>query len=515
MSQPKAVLALDQGTTSSRAIVFDRKGTVLGAAQREFPQHFPRPGWVEHDPEDIWASQLAAAREALEAARLDARELAAVGIANQRETALLWDAETGEALGNAIVWQCRRTAERCEELRREGLEDLVRANTGLRLDPYFSATKFEWLMAARPDARALLQRGRLRAGTVDSFLAWRLTGGRRHVTDFTNASRTMLLDLCTLDWNSELLRVFGVPREILADPVPSAGVVGLTDPEWLGAAVPLAGIAGDQQAALFGQGCFDRGETKNTYGTGCFLLMNVGQRPVPSRSGLIATVAWGLGPGRENVSYALEGSVFSAGAAVQWLRDGLGIIESASEIADLAAAVADNGGLYFVPALTGLGAPFWDPDARGLIIGITRGSTKAHLARAVEEAVCCQTRAVLEAMKLDAGTSPLLLKVDGGAARDDFLLRLQADLLAIPVVRHRLLETTAFGAAALAGIAVDFWSLDDVAELAEEDTTFHPRMRDEDREGLYWEWMRAAGRAEGWAARHVRIEETAELRRST
>jgi glycerol kinase len=494
-------MALDQGTTSSRAIVFDSEGAILGAAQREFPQRFPQPGWVEHDPEDIWSTQLAAAREALAAAGLEAGQLAAVGIANQRETALLWDAGTGKTLGNAIVWQCRRTAERCEQLRRDGFETMVRQKTGLRLDPYFSATKFEWLLAAHPEARSLLREGRLKAGTIDSFLVWRLTGGRRHVTDFTNASRTMLLNLHSLDWDDELLQLFGIPREALADLVPSAGVIDCTDPEWLGTAVPIAGLAGDQQAALFGQACFELGDTKNTYGTGCFLLMNVGEQPVLSRSDLIATVAWGLGPGRENVRYALEGSVFAAGAAVQWLRDGLGIIKSSDEVGGLAATVPDNGGLYFVPALTGLGAPFWDADARGLVIGITRGTTKAHLARAAEEAICCQTRAVLEAMRVDSGASPPLLKVDGGAAGDQFLLQLQADLLGIPVRRHRLLESTAFGAAALAGIAVGFWSLDDVARLAGQEQTYHPRMSESDRDRLYGEWMRAAERSLGWARR--------------
>ncbi len=479
--------------------MFDCRGTILGAAQREFPQHFPQPGWVEHDPEDIWSTQLEAARDALAASGLEAGQLAAVGIANQRETALLWDAETGRPLGNAIVWQCRRTAERCEQLRREGVETTIRQKTGLRLDPYFSATKFEWLMSAYPESRSLLRKGRLRIGTIDSFLVWRLTGGRRHVTDFTNASRTMLLDLRSLEWDDELLQLFGIPREALPDPVASAGVVGLTDPEWLGAAVPLAGLAGDQQAALFGQACFDRGDTKCTYGTGCFLLMNVGGQPIFSQTNMIATVAWGLGAGRLKVSYALEGSVFTAGAAVQWLRDGLEIIESSADIGPLAASVPDNAGVYFVPALTGLGAPFWDAGARGLVIGITRGTSRAHLARAAEEAICCQIRAVLEAMKADSGFAPPLLKVDGGAAADKFLLQLQADLLGIPVRRHRLVESTAFGAAALAGVAVGYWSLDDVARLAGHEETYHPRMNAWERDGLQENWMRAAQRSLGWA----------------
>jgi glycerol kinase len=453
---------------------------------------------VEHDPEDIWSTQMDAAREALAASGLRAEQLAAVGVANQRETVLLWDTETGNALGHAIVWQCRRTTERCEALRQAGYESMIRGKTGLRLDPYFSASKVEWLLKAHPEAAPLLREGRLRAGTIDSFLVWRLTGGNRHVTDFTNASRTMLFNLETLDWDPELLRLFGVPREILADPVPSAGLVGVTEPSWLGAPVPITGLAGDQQAALFAQACFAPGDVKNTYGTGCFLLMNAGDRPLPSRNNLLATVAWGLGPGRERVTYALEGSVFAAGAAVQWLRDGLGIIQASPEVQTLAATVPDNGGIYFVPALTGLGAPFWDPDARGMLIGITRGTTRGHVARATEEAIGCQTRAVVEAMEADCGTATPALKVDGGAARDDLLMQLQADLLGIPVCRHRLLESTAFGAAALAGVAVGFWSLDDVAKLGRAEETFEPRMSSVDRDRLYTEWSRAAGRSLGW-----------------
>jgi glycerol kinase len=499
--EPVALMALDQGTTSSRALVFDRGGRMLGSSQREFAQHFPHAGWVEHDPEDIWSTQIDTAREALAASGLRADQLAAIGVANQRETVLLWDAKTGSALGNAIVWQCRRTAERCETLRRAGYEATIKGKTGLRLDPYFSATKLEWLLKARPEASRLLQQGRLRAGTIDSFLIWRLTGSSRHVTDFTNASRTMLFNLETLDWDPELLRLFGVPREILADPVPSAGPVGVVEPSWLGAPVPIAGLAGDQQAALFAQACFAKGEVKNTYGTGCFLLMNVGDRPLPSHNDLLTTIAWGLGPGRERIAYALEGSVFTAGAAVQWLRDGLGIIRSSSDVQSLAATVPNNGGVYFVPALTGLGAPFWDPDARGMLIGITRGTTGAHVARATEEAIACQTRAVVEAMRADSGTVTPALKVDGGAARDNLLMQLQADLLGIPVRRHRLLESTAFGAAALAGVAVGFWSLDDVAELGGDDETFEPHMDRVERDRLYAEWSRAAGRSLGWIQR--------------
>jgi len=494
-SGPRAVLALDQGTTSSRAIVFGHDGEVLGTAQETFPQHYPEPGWVEHDPEDIWETQLRSCRAALEQAGVEAEELAAIGIANQRETVLLWDAETGHSLGNAIVWQCRRTADRCTELQRAGLEPTVQARTGLRIDPYFSATKIEWLLANREGAAELLSAGRLRAGTIDSFLVWRLTGGRHHVTDGSNASRTMLLDLHTLEWADDLLDLFGVPREILPRVCPSSALVGLTDPAWLGAAVPIAGIAGDQQAALFGQAALQPGDCKNTYGTGCFLLMNVGSRPIPPEQGLLSTVAWSLGA----VTYALEGSVFMAGGAVQWLRDNLGIIHSSADVGPLAAQAPDNGGVYFVPALTGLGTPYWDPYARGLLIGLTRGSRREHLARATEEAICFQTKAVLDAMQETSGARIAALRVDGGAAGDDILLQLQADIVGIPVIRPRILETTALGAAALAGRAVGFWSETDIARLAGTDRIFQPSMGTGERERLYREWRRAAERALGWA----------------
>jgi glycerol kinase len=418
-SEPKAVMALDQGTTSSRAIVFAHDGRILGVAQESFPQHYPQPGWVEHDPEDIWQTQLRSCRTALELAEVNAQDLAAIGIANQRETVLLWDAETGASLGNAIVWQCRRTADRCAQLRGDGLEPTIQARTGLRIDPYFSATKIEWLLANREEAGRLLAEGRLRAGTIDSFLVWRLTGARRHVTDCSNASRTMLLDLHSLDWADDLLDLFGIPREILPQVCPSSALVGMTDPALLGAEVPIAGIAGDQQAALFGQGALERGGCKNTYGTGCFMLMNMGSRPSPPEQGLLSTVAWSLGAGRKGaeetdaaqdvvraedtrevaVTYALEGSVFMAGGAVQWLRDALGIVTSSADVGPLASQARDNGGVYFVPALTGLGTPYWDPYARGLLIGLTRGTRPEHLARATEEAICFQTRAVLDAMQ--------------------------------------------------------------------------------------------------------------------
>ena len=519
-----AVLALDQGTTSSRAIVFGHDGAILGSAQEPFPQHYPEPGWVEHDPEDIWYTQLRCAQAALAEAGLGPQNLAAIGVTNQRETVLLWDAETGASLGNAIVWQCRRTADRCEELRQAGYEPTIQSRTGLRLDPYFSATKLEWLLARREGAADLLAQGRLRAGTIDSFLIWRLTGGREHVTDYSNASRTMLLDLERLDWADELLDLFGVPRRILPRLCPSSGVVAHTDPTVLGAAVPIAGIAGDQQAALFGQGAVHPGDCKNTYGTGCFLLANVGSRPVRPEHGLLSTVAWvlapaagtaapaagastarGVGPAAAQtedagvVTYALEGSVFMAGAAVQWLRDGLGIIKASEEIGPLAAQAADNGGVYFVPALTGLGAPYWDPYARGLLIGLTRGTGPAQLARATEEAICYQTRAVLDAMRQTSGVDIAGLRADGGASGDDFLLQLQADLLGMPVIRPRLQESTALGAAALAGLAVGFWSESEIAELAGTDRVFAPSMQAAERERLYADWQRAVERSLGWA----------------
>jgi glycerol kinase len=511
-------MALDQGTTSSRAIVFGRDGTILGEAQETFAQHYPKPGWVEHDPEDIWDTQLRCARLALKRAGVEAEDLAAIGIANQRETVLLWDAETGASLGNAIVWQCRRTADRCEELERAGLGATVEARTGLRLDPYFSATKIEWLLANRDGASELLAKGRLRAGTIDSFLIWRLTGGRHHVTDYSNASRTMLLDLRSLDWADDLLSIFGVPRSILPRLCPSSGLTARTEPTLLGAAVPIAGVAGDQQAALFGQGALQPGDCKNTYGTGCFLLMNTGARPARPEHGLLSTVGWVLGPGiggtaegtetstERNaeasigaVTYALEGSVFMGGGAVQWLRDALGIIKEPAEIGPLAAKASDNDGVYFVPALAGLGTPYWDPYARGLLIGLTRGTKPEHLARATEEAICFQTRAVLDVMRRTSGIDIAILRADGGAAGDDFLLQLQADLLDVPVVRPRLRESTALGAAALAGLAVGFWTEVDVAELAGIDRVFSPSMEPGRRNRLYQDWQRAVERALGWA----------------
>jgi glycerol kinase len=527
ITRPKAILALDQGTTSSRAIVFASDGSILGSAQETLAQHYPEPGWVEHDPEDIWATQLRSCRAALEQAEVKAGELAAIGIANQRETALLWDAKTGAALGNAIVWQCRRTADRCAELRQAGFEPTVRSLTGLRIDPYFSATKIEWLLANREGADWLLAQGRLRAGTIDSFLIWRLSGGRYHVTDVGNASRTMLFDIHALKWADDLLNLFVISPEILPRVCPSSSVIGVTDPAWLGAAIPISGVAGDQQAALFAQAALQPGDCKNTYGTGCFLLMNVGTHPAIPDQGLLSTVAWSVRPaprqasdvgraqevvrteaeessaaahgGLGAVTYALEGSVFMAGGAVQWLRDALGIIDSSDQVGPLAAQAPDNGGVYFVPALTGLGTPYWDPYARGLLIGLTRGTRPEHLARATEEAICFQTREVLEAMRTISGARVASLRVDGGAAGDDTLLQLQADILGLPVTRPRIRETTALGAAALAGLAVGFWAEDDIARLAGTERVFQTNMPAEERQRLYRRWQQAADKALGWA----------------
>ena len=490
------VLALDQGTTSSRALVFDRDGQVRGVAQREFRQIFPQPGWVEHDPEEIWSSQRSVIGEALAQAKVPARELAAIGITNQRETVLLWDRETGLPIANAIVWQDRRTAPECERLRADGLEPLVRAKTGLVLDPYFSATKIHWLLDTIPGARARAEAGRLCFGTVDSWLAWRLSGGRLHVTDVSNAARTALFNIHTLQWDEELLQVFGVPAAILPDVCASSAVVGVTAPSVLDPPVPIAGIAGDQQAALFGQACLEPGMAKNTYGTGCFLLLNTGARPVFSPHKLLATVAWNQG-GR--IAYALEGSVFIGGAVVQWLRDGLGLGRSAAEIAALAATVEGTGGVYLVPAFAGLGAPHWDANARGLIAGLTRGTTAAHLARAALEGIAYQVADVLDAMQADAELPISELRVDGGAAASDLLLQFQADISGIPIVRAGVLEATALGAACLAGLAVGFWR--DSAEIAAfvaPGRRFEPRMPAAEVERLRAGWRKALARAKAW-----------------
>ncbi len=487
------VLALDQGTSSSRAFLFDSEARPVAWAQVPFTQHFPQPGWVEHDPEEIWQSQLAAAREALAHAGARPRQVAAIGIANQRETTLLWDRD-GHPVANAIVWQDRRTASMCQRLREEGLEPLFRQRTGLVLDPYFSGTKLRWLLDQDPSRRQLAARGELRFGTVDSWLVYRLTG--RHATDPSNASRTLMLDIQRLRWDEELLALLGVPAAPLPEVLPSCGYFGETRAEHFGAPIPVLAVLGDQQAALFGQACLQPGMAKNTYGTGSFLLMNAGRSPAYA-PGLITTVAWQLG---DEVTYALEGSNFISGAMVQWLRDGLGIIDSSDEVEALARQVPDNGGVYVVPALAGLGSPYWDPSARGLIIGLTRGTNRAHIARAVLEAMAFQTRDVVEAMEAGAGLPLPELRVDGGAARDDLLLQLQADILGKPVVRPRVVETTALGVALMAGVAAGLWKgSEDIARLWQEEARFAPALTPAERDRLYAGWQRAVERAREWA----------------
>ncbi|MDB6127316.1 MAG: glycerol kinase [Verrucomicrobia bacterium] len=495
----KFILALDQGTTSSRALVFDRRGKIHGAARQEFAQFFPQPGWVEHDPEEIWESTRRTALGAVAEANLTARDLAAVGLTNQRETTLLWDRRTGRALAPAIVWQDRRTADRCAKLKRRGLEPLFRARTGLVLDPYFSGTKLAWLLDHIPGARRRASRGELAFGTVDAWLLWKLTAGRVHATDVSNASRTLLLNLRTGDWDDELLRLLKIPREVLPAVRSSSEVYGEIESIPALRGVPVAGIAGDQQAALFGQACFKPGMAKNTYGTGCFLLLHTGTRPVVSRHQLLTTIAWRLGPGAP-LEYALEGSVFVAGAVVQWLRDGLGLIEQSNDIEALARTVPDNGGVYLVPAFTGLGAPHWDPAARGLIIGLTRGSTSAHVARAALESIAYQSADLLRAMQADSRLRLRELRVDGGATVNNALMQFQGDLLGVPTIRPRTIETTALGAAFLAGLAVGFWrDRAEIAALWSRDRTFRPQASRAAMRKMQHAWHRAVERAKAWA----------------
>src|SRR5882724_12495741 len=492
------VLALDQGTTSSRAILFDRDGKAAAAAQQEFRQIFPRPGWVEHDATEIWSSQLACAHQVLKQAGCAPSDLAAVGIANQRETTVIWERANGKPIANAIVWQDRRTAEFCARLRASGVEERVTEKTGLLLDPYFSGTKIAWLLDNVPGARARAERGELAFGTVDAWLIWQLTAGRVHVTDVSNASRTLLFNLHTLEWDDELLQLLKVPRSMLPRVVPSSDVVATTSPDVLGAAVKIAGIAGDQQAATFGQACFAPGMAKNTYGTGCFLLMNSGHAPRRSHNRLLCTVGWRLG-NKGADTYCLEGSVFVGGAVVQWLRDGLGFFANSAEVEALAAQVADNGGVYLVPAFAGLGSPHWDPNARGMMIGMTRGTTRAHVARAALESIAFQSAELAIAMQGDAASPLTELRVDGGAARNDLLMQFQADLVGVPVVRPAVTETTALGAAYLAGLAVGFWSgTEEIASLWRVERRFEPQMAAGKRDALVAEWKRAVERAKGW-----------------
>jgi glycerol kinase len=490
------ILALDQGTTSSRAIVFDHGGTICATAQKEFQQIFPQTGWVEHNPREIWSSQIEVAHAALARAGLKAADLAAIGITNQRETTVLWDRSTGEPIHNAIVWQDRRTAGFCDELKRAGHEELIRRKAGLVIDAYFSGSKLRWLLDHVPGARERARRGELAFGTVDSWLLWNLTGGALHLTDPSNASRTMLFNLETGTWDEELLRVLDVPREVLPEVRSSSEVYGETAPGLFDVRVPIAGMAGDQQAALFGQNCFSRGLAKNTYGTGCFMLMNIGEQPTPSRHRLLTTVAWKT---QDRTDYALEGSVFIGGAVVQWLRDGLGLIRSSGEIEALAASVPDCGGVYLVPAFAGLGAPHWDQYARGTITGLTRGTTAAHLARAALEGIAFQVADVLEVMNDDSGIALSELRVDGGASNNNLLMQFQADILRVPIVRPKIVETTALGAAYLAGLAVGFWK--DRAEVQrgwEVERVFEPKLSADEAAYRRRRWAKALDRARAW-----------------
>jgi glycerol kinase len=491
------ILALDQGTTSSRAIVFGRDGHVVGTAQEELPQILPAPGLVEHDPEAIWATQLGVAQRVLAAHSLSAADVAAIGVTNQRETTILWDRQTGRPVAHAIVWQSRASAAICDALKAAGHEPVFREKTGLLLDPYFSGTKIKYLFDKHEGLRAAAGRGEILFGTVDSWLIWRLSGGRRHVTDLSNASRTLLLNIHTLDWDDELLKILDVPRAMLPEVRSSSEIYAQTDAAWFGRPIPIAGAAGDQQAATFGQACFAPGSAKNTYGTGCFMLMNTGETPIPSRNNLVTTIGWGL-EGR--VTYCLEGSIFIAGAVVQWLRDGLGIIKTSADVEQLAGSVPDTDGVYFVPAFVGLGAPHWDPYARGAIFGLTRGTTAAHLARAAVESMAYQTCDVLEAMQRDAGIQVSELKVDGGASANRQLMQFQADLLGVTVRRPLVAETTALGAAYLAGLAVGYWhDLSDIADNWALHGQFEPSMPAARREALMARWRAAVERAKDWA----------------
>ena len=483
------IMALDQGTTNSRCIIFDQRGNIAAQAQREFRQIFPQSGWVEHDAEEIRDSQFAVAREALQRGSLTAGDIAAIGITNQRETTVVWDKKTGKPVTNAIVWQCRRTAPDCDALIKAGYEEKIQAKTGLRVDAYFSATKIRWILENVPGARQKADAGELLFGTVETWLLWNLTKGRVHVTDYANAARTMLFNIHTLQWDEELLSLLEIPRSMLPEPRPNSEIYGETD--LFGAAIPIGGMGGDQQCALFGQGCFEEGEAKNTYGTGCFMLMNTGERPIRSENGLLTTIAWGL---NGSVHYALEGSVFVAGAAIQWLRDELGLIQTAAESEEHALAVADNGGVYVVPAFVGLGAPYWNPYARGVICGLSRGSSRRHLIRATLESLAYQTYDVLAAMTRDAGTALKSLKVDGGAAANNFLMQFQADIIQKAVQRPKTIETTALGAAYFAGLAAGFWkNTDEIIANRQVDRVFEPKMDTAQRDALLKGWENAIG----------------------
>ncbi|MDA3732993.1 glycerol kinase GlpK [Niameybacter massiliensis] len=493
----KYVMALDQGTTSSRCILFNEKGLIESVAQKEFTQIFPTPGWVEHNPEEIWFTQLSVAREALQNVDATASDIAAIGITNQRETTVVWDRHTGAPVYNAIVWQCRRTSNICDELKAEGFDQIVKAKTGLIMDAYFSGTKVKWILDHVEGARERAEKGDLLFGTIDTWLIWNLTKGAVHVTDYSNASRTMLFNIHTLEWDKEILEKLNIPLCMLPEVKPSSCVYGMSDPSLLGGEIPIAGAAGDQQAALFGQTCFEPGTAKNTYGTGCFLLMNTGGQAIESRNGLLTTIAWGIG---DKVEYALEGSVFMAGAAIQWLRDELRIIDHASHTETYAKAVPDTNGVYVVPAFTGLGAPYWDQYARGAILGLTRGVKKEHFIRATLESLAYQTFDVLKAMQEDSGIELKTLKVDGGACANNFLMQFQTDILGVPVQRPEVIETTALGAAYLAGLAVGYWKdLEDARNNWAISKTFKPKMAEEKQNELLEGWHRAVGHSLGWA----------------
>ena len=492
----KYIIALDQGTTSSRAVIFDENANIVASQNVEFPQIYPKPGWVEHNPEDILSSQLSALKLCMEKSAVDVRDIAAIGIANQRETTLLWDRKTGKALCNAIVWQCRRTAPLVERLKNDGLGNVLRDRTGLIPDAYFSGTKLQWMLDSIPGSRTRAENGELCFGTVDSFLAWHLTGGKAHVTDATNAARTMLFNIHELKWDEMLLRAMNIPARLMPEVVDSAQLIGMLDKSILGREIPIAALAGDQHAALFGQGCFAPGMCKNTYGTGCFVLMNTGNTPVKSQNNLITTIAWQL-DGKPR--YALEGSVFVGGAVVQWLRDEMKLVQNSAETEEIAASIPDNGNVYFVPAFTGLGAPHWDMYSRGAVIGLTRGTGRAHIVRAALESIAYQSSDVINAMSSDSGMKSTVLRVDGGASANNFLMQFQSDILGVRVLRPRIIETTALGAAMLAGRAVGIWNDRELGNLSKPDREFIPNMDEAARKELLRQWQRAVERSKRWA----------------
>jgi len=489
-------MALDQGTTSSRAVIFDHNGSIISMASKEFKQIYPKPGWVEHNPTEIYSSQIEIARDALSKANLTAVDIVSIGITNQRETTILWDKKTGKPIYNAIVWQCRRTAPICDQLKKKGLAEIIQKKTGLVVDAYFSGTKIKWILDNVKGVRERAKKGEVLFGTVDSWLIWNLTGGKVHVIDYSNASRTMIFNIHQLDWDEEILEEMDIPKAILPQPLPSSYVYGNTDKEIFGVEIPISGDAGDQQAALFGQACYEPGMAKNTYGTGCFILMNTGEKIVSSKNGLLTTIAWGV---NGKVEYALEGSIFIAGAVVQWLRDELRMINSSEEIEKYALKVKDTNGVYLVPAFVGLGAPYWDMYARGTIVGLTRGANKEHILRAAEESIAYQSRDVLEIIQKDSGIGLKKLKVDGGAVRDNFLMQFQSDILGVPVVRPQVIETTALGAAYLSGLAVGYWKdKEEIAQKWKVDKEFSPNMDEKIKEKLYKGWKKAVSRSLSW-----------------